>query len=74
MKVGELVQSIQMNEPKVEKSGNRKDEYIKLEQGAILAEAGEEDEFIKCFDNITGKKDALEGSEASTRRRAEVSA
>ena len=29
---------------------------MKPEQGAMLAEAGEEDEFIKCFDDITGKE------------------
>ena len=29
---------------------------MKPEQGAILAEAGEEDKFIKCFDDITGKE------------------
>ena len=29
---------------------------MKLEQGAMLAEAGEEDEFITCFDDITGKR------------------
>ena len=29
---------------------------MKLEQDAMLAEAGEENEFIKCFDDITGKE------------------
>ena len=29
---------------------------MKLEQNAMLAEAGEEDKFIKCFDDITGKE------------------
>ena len=29
---------------------------MKPEQDAMLAEAGEEDEFIKCFDDITGKE------------------
>ena len=29
---------------------------MKPEQDAIPAEAGEEDEFFKCFDDITGKK------------------
>ena len=46
---------------------------MKLEQDAMLAGAGEEDEFIKCFDDITGKGAALAGCEASARKRAEVS-
>ena len=29
---------------------------MKFEQDAMLAEAGAEDEFIKCFDDITGKE------------------
>ena len=29
---------------------------MKLEQDAMLAEAGEQDEFTKCFDDITGKE------------------
>ena len=49
MKVGEMVKKIQMNEP-VKKNN------MNLEQDAILAEAGEEDEFIKCFDDIAGKE------------------
>ena len=60
MKVGELVKKIQMNEPQVGKvwrSGSfGQEECMKPEQGAMLAEAGEEDEFIKCFDDITGKE------------------
>ena len=31
-------------------------EYTKLEQDAMLADAGEEDESIKCFDDNTGKE------------------
>ena len=60
MKVGELVKKIQMNEPtvgKVWRSGIfGQEECVKPEQGAMLAEAGEEDEFIKCFDDITRKE------------------
>ena len=44
---------------KLEKSGDRQDdqaECMKPEQDAMLAEAGEEHEFIKCFDDITGKE------------------
>ena len=41
----------------------------KPEQDAMLAGAGDEDEFFKCFNDITGKE--LEGN---TRERAEVSA
>ena len=29
---------------------------MKIEQDAMLADAGEEDEFNKCFDDITGKE------------------
>ena len=32
------------------------EEYLKPEQDAMLAEASEEDGFIKCFDDITGKE------------------
>ena len=32
------------------------EKYTKLEQDAMLAEAGEEDELIKCIDDITGKE------------------
>ena len=32
------------------------EEYNKLEQDSMLAEAGEEDKFLKCFDDITGKE------------------
>ena len=60
MKVGELVKKTQMNEPKVGKVGRSvrlgQEEYLKPEQDAMLAEAGEEDEFVKCFDDIAGKE------------------
>ena len=60
MKFGELVKKIQMNEPKVGKVGRSarfgQEEYMKLEEDAMLAEAGEEENFIKCFDDITGKE------------------
>ena len=29
---------------------------MKLEQDAMLVEAGEEDEFVKSFDDITGRE------------------
>ena len=49
-----------MNEPKVGKVGESvrfgQVEHTKLEQDAMLAEAGEEDELIKCFDDITGRE------------------
>ena len=60
MKVGELVKKIQMNDPKV---GNiwklvrfGQEKYKKPEQDAMLAEDGEENEFIKNFDDSTGKE------------------
>ena len=60
VKVGELVKKIQMNETKVGKVWRSvtvgQEEYLKPEQDAMLAEAGEEDGFIKCFDDITGKE------------------
>ena len=34
----------------------RQEKYKKPEQDAMLAGAGEEDEIIKCFDDITGKE------------------
>ena len=59
MKVGELVKKIQMNDPKVGKvrkvGSFGQGEYTKPEHDAMLAGAGEEDEFIKCFDDITGE-------------------
>ena len=60
MKVGELVKNNQMNESQIGKVGRSatfgQDECVKLEQDATLAEAGEEDGFIKCFDYITGEE------------------
>ena len=60
MKVGELVKRIQMKELKVGKVGRSaifgQEVYTKPAQAAMLAEAGEVDEFIKCFDDITGKE------------------
>ena len=32
------------------------EKYTKIEQDAMLAGAGEEDEFIKCFNDIAGKE------------------
>ena len=49
-----------MNELRVRKVGRSvrfgQDEYMKLEQDAMLAGAGEEVEFKKCFYDITGKE------------------
>ena len=60
MKVGALVNRIQMNEPKagtVRRSARfGQEEYMKPEQDAMLAKAGEENQLIKCFDDITGKE------------------
>ena len=60
MKVEEMLKQIQMNDAKVGKVGRSvrrgQEEYMKPEQDAMLAGAGEEDEFIKCFDDITGKE------------------
>ena len=60
MKVGQLVKKISMHDPrvgKVRKSARvGQVECTKPEQDAMLAEAGEEDKFIKCFDDITGKE------------------
>ena len=60
MKVGELVRKIQTNGSKVGKVGRSarcdQEEGMKIEQDAMLARAGEEDEFIKCHDDITGKE------------------
>ena len=32
---------------------------MKTEQGAMLAETGEEDEFIKCFDDVSLERSCL---------------
>ena len=56
--VGKMVKRIQVNDPKVGKVGKLvrvgQKEFLKLEQDAMLAEAGEEDGFIKCSGDITG--------------------
>ena len=56
---GKLVKEIQMTESKVGKVGRSarfgQVACMKHEQDAMLAEASEEHEFIKCFDDITGK-------------------
>ena len=44
------------------------------EQGAMLAEAGEEDDFIKCFDDITGKEVPWQGVKGAREKKTEVSA
>ena len=58
--VGEVVEKIQKDEPKVGKVGRSarfgQEQNMKPGQDAIPAEAGEEHEFSKCFDDITGKK------------------
>ena len=46
---------------------------MKLEEVAMLAGAGEEDEFVKYFDGTTGKELPWQAVEASTRTRVEVS-
>ena len=60
MSVGELVKKIQANESRVGKVGRParcgQEECMEPEQDAMLAETGEENEFIKCFDDITGKE------------------
>ena len=48
--VGDLVEKMQVNDPRVG------EKYKKPEQDAMLAEAGEEHEFIKCIDDTTGKE------------------
>ena len=49
-----------MNDPKVVFLGKISEiwsrEYTKLEQDALLAGTGEEKQFTKCFDDITGKE------------------
>ena len=59
-KIGKLVKKNEMGDPKVGKAGKSvrfgQEECTKPEQDAMLAGAGEEDEFIKCFDDITGKE------------------
>ena len=54
------MKKIQMYDPKVGKVWRMfrfgQEEHEKPEQDAMLAGAGEEDEFIKCFDDIIGKE------------------
>ena len=49
-----------MNDPKVVKVWTSvrfgQEKRTKVEQDTMLAGAGEEDKFIKCFDDITGKE------------------
>ena len=49
-----------MNDPRVGKSKKSgrfaQEQYTKPQQDAMLAGAGEEGKFIKCFDDITGKE------------------
>ena len=75
-KVGELAKQIQMNDPKLGQVWKLlrfgQEKCKKPEQDPMLAGAGEEDEFIKCFDDITGA--ALAGCDGSTRERTQVSA
>ena len=47
---------------------------MKIEQDAMLAEAGEEDEFIKCLDDITGKELSWQAVKQAREKRTEVSA
>ena len=58
-RIGKLVKKNVIGDTKVGKVGNTvrfgQDEYTKPEQDAMLAGAGEEDKFIKCSDDITGK-------------------
>ena len=59
-RVGELVKKIQMNDPTVGKAwkleGFGQERCKKPEQEATLPGAGEEDGFIKCYDDTTGKE------------------
>ena len=58
--IGILVKKIQTNDPKVEKVWKLvrfcHEKCKKVKNDAMLAGAGEEDEFIKCFDDTTGKE------------------
>ena len=60
MKVGELVKKIQMNDSRVRRVGRSarfgQEECLKRDHDAMLAQAGEEDEFTECFDDIAGKE------------------
>ena len=67
-----------MNAPKVGKvcrsASFGQVEYMKLERDEMLAEDGEEDEFIKCFGDITGKEMPWKAVKEALEKRAEVSA
>ena len=58
--VEKLVNRIEMGDPQVGKVGKSinfgREECTEPEQDAMLAGAGEEDTFIECFDDITGKE------------------
>ena len=47
---------------------------MKHEHDAMLVEAGEEHELIKCFDNITGKELPWQAVKEAREKGAEVSA
>ena len=47
--------------------------YKKPEQDAMLAGAGDEDEFVRCFDDITGKELPWQAVKEAREKGAEVS-
>ena len=47
---------------------------MRPEQDAMLAEAGEEDEFIRCYDDITGKELLRQVVKQAREKELEVSA
>ena len=55
-KIGTLVKKIQMNDPKVGKVGKSIRPGQAESTYAMLAGGGEEDIFVKCFDDIIGKE------------------
>ena len=64
---------------KLEKSRNQsvrfgQEEYTKPDQDAMLAGAGEEDKFVKCFDDITGKELLWQAVKKACEIRVKVSA
>ena len=60
MKVGELVKKVHVNESKgtriVRSARFGQEECMKREQDAMLAEVGEESDFIKCVDDTIGEE------------------
>ena len=60
MKVGAMVEKIQVNGLRIGRVRRSarvgQEDCMKPEQDAMLAEAVEESEFIKCFDDIIGKE------------------